>query len=81
MQCLLGEIKKIFITRRLIMIDSLFTVLRPAQEFFHLCGYVTIAGEGLQNVDLCSTLRAFDQVWIFIVPLLHTRYSDLSTAE
>jgi hypothetical protein len=30
--------------------------------------HVTIAGEGLQNVGLCSTLRAFEQGGIFIVP-------------
>jgi hypothetical protein len=32
--------------------DWLFTVLRPAQKF------VTISGEGLQNLGLCSALRA-----------------------
>jgi hypothetical protein len=30
------------------MIDRLFTVLRPAQEYFTY-GDVTIAGEGLKN--------------------------------
>jgi hypothetical protein len=39
-------------------------VLRPAQEFF------TTAGEGLQNLGLCSALRAFEQGGIFIVPHL-----------
>jgi hypothetical protein len=39
-------------------------ILRPAQEFF------TIAGEGLQNLGLCSALRAFEQGGIFIVPHL-----------
>jgi hypothetical protein len=33
-------------------------------------GDVTIAGEGLQNLGLCSALRAFEQGWIFIVPHL-----------
>jgi hypothetical protein len=33
-------------------------------------GDVTIADEGLQNVGLCSTLRAFEQGGIFIVPYL-----------
>jgi hypothetical protein len=52
----------------------LFTVLRPAQEFFtymetspFLYGDVTIAGEGLQHLGLCSGLRAFEQGGIFIV--------------
>jgi hypothetical protein len=33
----------------------------------HLYGDVTIAGEGLQNLGLCSALRAFEQGGIFIV--------------
>jgi hypothetical protein len=37
---------------------------------FHLYGDVTIAGEGLQNLGLCSALRAFKQGGIFIVPHL-----------
>jgi hypothetical protein len=37
---------------------------------FHLCGDVSITGEGLQNLDLCSALRAFEQGGIFIVPYL-----------
>ena len=37
---------------------------------FHLYGDVTIAGEGLQNLGLCSALRAFEQGGIFIVPHL-----------
>jgi hypothetical protein len=32
--------------------------------------YVIIAGEGLQNLGLCSALRAFEQGGIFIVPHL-----------
>jgi hypothetical protein len=47
------------------LIDLLFTVLHPVQEFFT---YVTIAGEGLQNLGLWSALRTFEQGWIFIVP-------------
>jgi hypothetical protein len=47
----------------------LFTVLRPAQEYFTY-GDATIAGEGLQNLGLCSALRAFEQGGIFIVPRL-----------
>jgi hypothetical protein len=37
-------------------------------RIFHLYGDVTIAGEGLQNLGLCSALRAFEQGGIFIVP-------------
>ena len=33
-------------------------------------GDVTNAGEGLQNLALCSALRAFEQGGIFIVPHL-----------
>jgi hypothetical protein len=39
-------------------------------RIFHLYGDVTIAGEGLQNFDLCLTLLAFEQRGIFIVPHL-----------
>jgi hypothetical protein len=31
---------------------------------------VTIAGGGLQNLGLCSAIRAFEQGEIFIVPYL-----------
>jgi hypothetical protein len=51
------------------LIDLLFIVLRPAQEYF-TCGDVTITGEGPQNLGLCSALRAFEQGGIFIVPHL-----------
>jgi hypothetical protein len=51
------------------LIDWLFTVLRPAREFFHLYGDITVTGEGLQNLSLCSALRAFEQGGIFIVPI------------
>jgi hypothetical protein len=37
-------------------------------RIFHLHGDVTIAGEGLQNLGLCSVLTAFEQGGIFIVP-------------
>jgi hypothetical protein len=30
-------------------------------RIYHLYGDVTIAGEGLQNLDLCSALRAFEE--------------------
>jgi hypothetical protein len=40
-------------------------------RIFHLYGdVITIAGEGLQNLGLCSALRAFEQGGIFIVPHL-----------
>jgi hypothetical protein len=39
-------------------------------RIFHLYGDVTFAGEGLQNLGLCSALRAFGQREIFIVPHL-----------
>jgi hypothetical protein len=39
-------------------------------RIFHLFGDVTIIGEGLQNVGLCSALRAFEQGGIFIMPHL-----------
>jgi hypothetical protein len=42
-------------------------VLRPAQEYFT---YVTITDEGLQNLSLCSALRAFEQGGFSIVPHL-----------
>jgi hypothetical protein len=45
----------------------LFKVLRPAQEYFTY-GDVTIAGEWLQNLGLCSALRAFEKGGVFIVP-------------
>jgi hypothetical protein len=50
---------------------NIVTVLRPAQEFFtYMETFVTITSEGLQNLCLCSALRAFEQGGIFIVPLL-----------
>jgi hypothetical protein len=39
-------------------------------KIFHLYGDVTIAGGRLQNLDLYSVLRAFEQGGIFIVPNL-----------
>jgi hypothetical protein len=39
-------------------------------RIFHLYGNVTNAGEGLQNLGLCSAIRAFEQGGIFIVPHL-----------
>jgi hypothetical protein len=39
-------------------------------RIFHLYGDVTTVGEGLQNLGLCSVLRAFEQGGIFFVPHL-----------
>jgi hypothetical protein len=39
-------------------------------RIFHLYVDVTNAGEGLQNLGICSALRAFEQGGIFIVPHL-----------
>jgi hypothetical protein len=39
-------------------------------RILHLYGDDTMAGEGLQNLGLCSVLRAFEQEGIFIVPHL-----------
>jgi hypothetical protein len=39
-------------------------------RIFHLYGDITITGEGLQNLGLCSALRSFEQGGIFIVPHL-----------
>jgi hypothetical protein len=39
-------------------------------RIFLLYGEVTIAGKGLQNLGLCSALRAIEQGGIFIVPHL-----------
>jgi hypothetical protein len=50
------------------LIDYLLFYVRL--RIFHLYGVVTIAGEGLQNLGLCSALRAFEQGGIFIVPHL-----------
>jgi hypothetical protein len=53
------------------LIDWLIDYCFPSRSrIFHLYGDVTIAGEGLQNLGLCSVLRAFDQGGIFIVPHL-----------
>jgi hypothetical protein len=39
-------------------------------RIFHFYGDVTIAGEGLQNLGLCSALMAIEKGGIFIVPHL-----------
>jgi hypothetical protein len=57
-----GEIKFIVVV---FLFVCMFTVFHPT-----LYGDVTIIGEGLQNLGLCSALRAFDQGGIFIMPHL-----------
>jgi hypothetical protein len=53
------------------MIDRLIIYgFTSRSRIFHLYGDVIIAGEGLQNLGLCSALRAFEQGGIFIVPHL-----------
>jgi hypothetical protein len=54
------------------MIDGWLVIygFTSRSRIFHLYGDVTIAGEGLQNLGLCSALRAFEQGGIFIVPHL-----------
>jgi hypothetical protein len=49
------------------LIDYCFT---PRSRIFHLYGDVTITGERLLNLGLCSALRTFEQGGIFIVPQL-----------
>jgi hypothetical protein len=39
-------------------------------RIIHIYGDVAIAGEGLQNIGLCSALRAFEQRETFILPQL-----------
>jgi hypothetical protein len=52
------------------LIDWLFTGVFSRWRIFHLYGDATIAGEGLQNLGLCSAFMAFEQGGIFIVPHL-----------
>jgi hypothetical protein len=51
-------------------IDRLFKSFTSRSRIFHLYGDVTIAGEGLQNLRLYSSLNPFEQWMIFIVPHL-----------
>jgi hypothetical protein len=50
-----------------IFIQTLIYGFTSRSIIFHLYGDVTIAGEGLQNLGLCSALKAFEQGGIFIV--------------
>jgi hypothetical protein len=49
------------------MVGWLFT---SSSRIFHLYGDITFTGEVLQNLGLCSALRAFEQGRISIVPHL-----------
>jgi hypothetical protein len=51
------------------MIDWLFIILRPAQEYFTYVETSPLPVK-LQNLGLCSALRAFEQGGILIVPHL-----------
>jgi hypothetical protein len=42
-------------------------VLRPAQEFFTYMETSPLPVKGLQNLGLCSAIKAFEQGGIFIV--------------
>ena len=58
-------------THTCVVIDWLIICCFTSRSrIFHLYGDATITGEGLQNLDLCSALRAFEQGGIFIVPHL-----------
>jgi hypothetical protein len=48
----------------------IYSFTSRSRIFLHLYGDITIAGEGLQNLSLCSALRAFQQRGIFIIPHL-----------
>jgi hypothetical protein len=48
----------------------LLSILILVLNSFEATGII-IAGEGLENLDLCSVLRAFEQAGIFIVPHLY----------
>jgi hypothetical protein len=47
-----------------------YYVLRPAQEYFTYMETSPLLVNVLQNLGLCSALRAFEQGGIFIVPHL-----------
>jgi hypothetical protein len=52
------------------MIHWLFSILRPAWEFWTQMETLNIPGKGLQNLGIYSALRAFGQEEIYIVPHL-----------
>jgi hypothetical protein len=54
------------------LIDLLLIIysFMSSSRIFHLYWDIIITGEGLQNLGLCSALRAFEDDEIFIVPNL-----------
>jgi hypothetical protein len=57
------------LSRREPLVDDMIIYgFTSRSRIFHLYGDVTIAGEGLQNLGLCSAPWAFEQGGIFIVP-------------
>jgi hypothetical protein len=53
----------------IVLIDWLWLIIccfTSRSRIFHLYGDITIAGEGLQNLGLCSALRAFEQGGILL---------------
>jgi hypothetical protein len=59
-----------FISRKFMINWMIIYDFKSRSKIFHSYRDVTIAGEGLWNLDLCSALRAFEQWGIFIVPHL-----------
>jgi hypothetical protein len=53
-----------------VWIDLLIIYCDNTSRIFYLEGAVTITGEGLQNLGLCTALRAFEQGGIFVMPHL-----------
>jgi hypothetical protein len=51
-------------------IDLFIYCFTSFSRIFHLYGDITITGEGLQNLGVCSAFRASEQGGIFIVPHL-----------
>jgi hypothetical protein len=52
------------------LLSYLCGIVTSCSRIFYLYGDITITGEGLKNLGLCSALRAFEQGGIFIVPHL-----------
>jgi hypothetical protein len=66
---LFENVIKIPLSQRLIDLLIIYG-FTSRSRIFHSYGDVTIAGEGRQNLGLCSALRAFEQGEIFILPHL-----------
>jgi hypothetical protein len=56
--------------RMLVILVFFIYCFTSRSRISRLYGDVTIADEGLQNLSLCSALRAFEQGGVFIVPHL-----------